>query len=142
MCQGYIYDLACGHQLTHFSSRCPANCAIPQGFRKPLHDTCGPCTPSFQNTSIARKYDELRLERMAAYRAAQGAGDREGEDKAIAQVAEDSRTRTAELAKVADLRRKLGVGGGERVLFPARDGWQEMKGGEDAPDDLFRCLIE
>jgi hypothetical protein len=55
---------------------------------------------------------------MAAFRDAQAAGDLQAEAKVTAQMAGDSRAETAEIAKVAALRRRLGSGGGQHVAFP------------------------
>jgi hypothetical protein len=138
MCTGYCYDLVCGHQLIHFATRCTLNCTIPSGPRKPMNDTCAPCAPSFQETNIQRKYDNLRQKRMETFRLAQAAGDRDGEAKATAQIAQDQAARTAEIAKVAALMNKLGLGGGQHVVFPGRNYGEEKKWEEDAPEDLFQ----
>ncbi|OIW28402.1 hypothetical protein CONLIGDRAFT_375209 [Coniochaeta ligniaria NRRL 30616] len=139
MCIGYTYDLVCGHQLIHFATRCPESCPIPSGPRKPLNDTCAPCTPSFQSTNIARKYDELRAKHMRAIRVAQADGDREAEAEITKLMAKDQAERTAEMAKVWDLRRKLRVAeGGQTVVWPGKNDEKETNG----PEDLFRVWKE
>lgn len=138
MCTGYRYDLVCGHQLISYTTRCALNCVNPSGPSKPMSDTCAPCTPSFQATNIQRRYDDLRWRRMGAFRLAQAAGDRPAEARVTAQIARDQADHTAELALIADLRRKLGAGGGQRVVFPGRDeGWEE-----NAREDTFWGVAE
>jgi hypothetical protein len=135
MCTGYTYDLVCGHQLIHFATRCSESCSIPSGPRKPLNDTCAPCTPSFQRTNIARKYDDLRCKHMRAIRLAQADGDRDAEAKVTKQMAQDQAERTAARAKVSDLRRKL-AGGGQAVVWPGKMKEKET----NAPDDTLGLL--
>lgn len=69
-----------------------------------------------------------------AFRLAQAAGDQDAEADVTARIARDQAERTAEIARVADLRRKLGAGGGRRVVFPGREEKKEVT----APRDTFR----
>ncbi|KAH8911428.1 hypothetical protein BR93DRAFT_333819 [Coniochaeta sp. PMI_546] len=139
MCTGYTYDLACGHQLIHYATQCTQGCSIPSGPRKPLNDTCAPCTPSFQSTNITRKYDELQARHMRAIRLAQAAGDRAAEADITKLMAQDRAQRTADIAKVSDLRRKL-AGGGQRVIWPGKNKDEETNSAEDTFYGWKECV--
>ncbi|KAB5577839.1 hypothetical protein GE09DRAFT_1280325 [Coniochaeta sp. 2T2.1] len=144
MCTGHTYHLLCGHTLSHFSTRCPQSCPLPYGPIRVLHDTCAPCTPSFQLTNIRKKYDRLRWERMEDIREAQAAGDREEEDRLTRLTGEDAVRRLGEMKVVGELERKLKLeGGGKRVVWPGKDedgvrrdegGFVELVGGVGEPD--------
>lgn len=70
MCTGTVYDLVCGHHLIHISGRCSSKCAVPQGPRLRLQDTCAKCHPSFQVAQINSRFIHLLDQTMRCYRQA------------------------------------------------------------------------
>lgn len=75
MCDGSVTELLCGHLLISFSARCEEGCALPDGPRQHLNDTCAYCHPNVRARLIQSRYDQVLPMIMARIRAARAAGD-------------------------------------------------------------------